>query len=375
MKKTVLIIASDPWTLLRFRMEFMEGMIQSGHRVHAAATRTEKFLEIQKALAKKGITLHSVFLKNTGLNPFHDMMTLLDMGRIILKLRPEVVFSYTLKPVLYGSLVARILRIRSIFSMITGLGYVFTEHHPIIRWIVSLFYRISLKFNQRVFFQNVDDQDLFLSEKLVQKSKCILTHGSGVDLTYYNFSPISPTKNPEFLFVGRLLKKKGILEYIEAARILKVKYPKTSYNVLGDIHPNPSSLSQEEIIALSQKNLVHYLGRVDDVRSALRSCTVFVLPSYREGTPRAVLEAMAIGRPIITTDVPGCRETVKNGKNGYLVPARDAKALAEAMEKFILDPDLAPKMGTFSRKLAQEKYDVHQVNKVILGEMKLLEAY
>ncbi len=373
MQKTILIIASDPWTLVRFRLELMEAMVYNGHRVYAVTPITDKFSEIQMALGKKGIILHPIFLKNTGVNPLHDIVTLFDLGRLILKIRPSVVFSYTLKPVLYGSLIARVFHVKSIFSMITGLGYVFTEQTPIIKKIVSILYKISLKANNKVFFQNPDDRDLFIQEKLIEENKSIIVHGSGVDLDHYEFTPLTPTKSPEFLFIGRLLKKKGIVEYIQAAEILKAKYPKTSYKILGDIHPNPSSLSHEEIAALNQKNIVQYLGKVNDVRPALKSCTVFVLPSYREGTPRAVLEALAMGRSIVTTDVPGCRETVIDGRNGYLVPPKNAEALAEAMEKFILDPDLAVKMGAASRKLAQEKYDVHQVNRVILGEMGLLK--
>jgi len=372
MPKKLLLIAGDPWTLSRFRLEFMEALVKQGLQVQAAAPFTNHFLDVQKTLQEKGIILHPLPLKNTGLNPFYDLCTLWHMGILIWNVRPSLLFLYTLKPVLYGSLVGRLLGVRSIFSMITGLGYVFTEQTPLIKKIVSTLYKWALRFNQKVFFQNPDDRDLFITEKLIPSQKDVIINGSGVNLKDYEFSPLSPTRNPKFLFVGRLLKKKGILEYIQAAKYLKERYPETSYKIVGDVHPNPSSLSLPEILDLSQKYGLQYLGKQDDVRPTLKASTVFVLPSYREGTPRAVLEALAIGRPVITTDVPGCRETVLEGKNGFLVPVRNSTTLRDAMEQFILYPDLAPRMGAESRLLAQAKYDVHQVNHILLKEMGLL---
>jgi len=190
-----------------------------------------------------------------------------------------------------------------------------------------------------------------------------------VDTEYYKPEPFA--ENLSFLLIARLLKDKGIREYAESATIIKQKYPKISFRLVGWIEDNPASISKKELDLWVKQGIIEYLGKLSDVRPAIAESSVYVLPSYREGTPRTVLEAMAMGRPIITTDAPGCRETVQHGKNGFLVPVKNAPALVNAMEQFIRQPELTEQMGKASRQIAIEKYDVHKVNAVILKTMGL----
>ena len=284
-----------------------------------------------------------------------------------------MVLSYRIKPVIYASLAARCGGVSHIYSVITGVGYVFIGDGlkiKSVRFLVKCLYKIALKFNKKVFFQNPDDSDLFVNNKLLKKDKAFLVNGSGVDLNEYFPKPF-----PDGLvfFLGtRLIKDKGVYEYIEAVRRLKKKYPDIRFLLAGDLASNPTSLSREELDELVAEGFVEYLGLVDNISETLAKVSVFVLPSYREGTPRAVLEAMASGRPVITTDAPGCKETVVDGVNGYLVPVKAVDALVEAMEKFILNPGLIDKMGKESRKMAEEKYDVNKVNESILTTMNIV---
>jgi glycosyltransferase involved in cell wall biosynthesis len=219
-------------------------------------------------------------------------------------------------------------------------------------------------------FQNPDDRNLFVASGLVPSTLPVtLINGSGVDLAAY--SPCPLPDEPVFLLIARLLADKGLREYQRAARRLKARYPRARFLLAGDLDPNPLSISAEELAKWRADGAIEYLGRLEDVRPAYAAALVYVLPSYREGTPRTVLEAMAMGRPIVTTDAPGCRETVVDGVNGFLVPVRDDAALETALERFILDPSLADRMGRESLAIAREKYDVHKVNAVIMAAMNL----
>jgi glycosyltransferase involved in cell wall biosynthesis len=306
------------------------------------------------------------------LNPFFDLKTLWQLKNIIEKEKIELIFSYTIKPVIYGSIVAKFCGIKNIYSLITGLGYIFIDDSvrgKILRSLVQTLYSIALKANQKVFFQNSDDLNLFVKNKIVAEKKSIVINGSGVDLDSFSYSSVP--NNCIFLFVGRLIKDKGIMEYLAAAQKIKSRYQQAKFQLVGASDKNPTSITAEELRHITTSGIVEYLGFLNDVRPAIKAASVFVLPSYREGTSKAVLEAMSMGRPIITTDAPGCRETVVDGVNGFLVPIKNTEKLAEAMEKFILHPELMVKMGKESRHLAEEKYDVHKVNKVILQTMDI----
>lgn len=368
----LIVCASFAESLINFRGPLLKEFVSRGHTVFACAPENDP--EVIKQLADFGVSYISVRLKRAGTNPRDDLALYNDLQRLFRTLSPDIVLSYTAKPVIYGSLAASAAQVPRIFSIITGLGYAFIGsgwRQRALGTVVRHLYRRSLRYNEKVFFQNPDDRDMFLRLGLVPDAeRAVVTNGSGVDTG--SFLPVPLPAAPRFLLIGRLLKDKGILEYIEASRALKGKHPSASFSLLGPFDPNPASLSPADLQQMTADSAVCYLGEAKDVRPFLSDCSIYVLPSYREGTPRTVLEAMAMGRPVVTTDVPGCRETVRNGVNGFLVPPRDPRALASAMERFILDPSLVNAMGSEGRRIAVEKYDVNKVNQVILREMGLM---
>ena len=241
----------------------------------------------------------------------------------------------------------------------------------LVQVVVKALYRLGLKYNNKVFFQNPDDLELFVRLKIVKKrDRAVLINGSGVDTNYFSIKPL--TYPVSFLMISRLIGDKGVREYVEAAGIVKKKYPDVIFRLAGWIDVNPSAVSKDELDLWIESGVIDFLGRLDDVRPAIEKATVYVLPSYREGTPRTVLEAMSMGRPIITTDAPGCRETVIDGVNGLLVNIKDVDGLVSAMEKLICDPSMVDIMGMSSHKIALDKYDVDKVNQVILKSMELV---
>jgi len=259
-------------------------------------------------------------------------------------------------------------------AMITGLGYAFTPpaspslKHKIINRAASLMYRLGLKLCHRVLFQNPDDRALFVEMGLARAEQSEVTAGSGIDLE--QFKPTPSPDGKSFLMVARLLGSKGVREYAAAALALKRRWPEADMRLAGWIDPGPDAVTQSELDAWIDAGLI-YLGRLEDVRPALTNAAVFVLPSFREGTPRSVLEALATGRAVITTDAPGCRETVEDGVNGFLVEPRDVDSLVEAMERFMMDPDLAATMGARSLELVRRNYDVRRVNDQVIAALSL----
>ena len=221
-------------------------------------------------------------------------------------------------------------------------------------------------------FQNPDDESLFRKLNILSAhaNTCVV-NGSGVDVSQFNVAHFIESAAPRFLLIARLLGDKGVREYVQAAKQVKQHYPDTQFDLVGWIDTNPNAITQAELDQWVAAGVLNFLGRLNDVRPAIRDCSVYVLPSYREGTPRTVLEAMAMGRAVITTDAPGCRETVVDGDNGFLVPIKDADALAQAMLRFIEKPDLSIQMGQRSRIIAEDKYDVHKVNEKMLKRMEL----
>lgn len=257
--------------------------------------------------------------------------------------------------------------------MIEGLGYAFTGtgiKRRLIGYIAKRLYKYALKCNTKVFFLNPDDLGLFQQYHLIKNpQQSVLLNGIGIDLD--EFTPAPHPQHLSFLLIARLVKDKGVLEYVEAARIIKSLYPDINFKLAGFFDENPSSVTEQDLHAWTESGSIDYLGYLRDVHQAIEDSSVYILPSYREGLPRTVLEAMAMGRAIITTDVPGCRETVQQGVNGLLVPVRNVAALVNAIEHFIRHPVDIKSMGQKSRQIAIEKYDVHKVNKVILEAMGL----
>lgn len=370
------LIASTGKSILHFRGEFLKALHKLGFDIHVVAPEFDT--STRNALRNLGIIEHTVPMNRVGTNPLADFWTLFQLYRLLRTLKPCRVFSYTIKPVIYGSLAASLNRIPHIYALITGLGYSFQENSVSHNWLtrlVTLLYKLALRKSDRVFFQNPDDLQLFHQLDILKASqKSVIVNGSGVDTSYYSYiHPVRCRLDVHFLFIGRLLKDKGIREYVAAARIVKKNYSNVYFSIVGRLDDNPASVTKGELQSWIDEELIIYHGQQNDVRPYLANCDVYVLPSYREGTPRSVLEAMATGRAIITTDVPGCRETVIDTYNGYLVPARSPSAIAEAMIRFLAKKELIIEFGLHSRRIAEDKYDVHKVNNFMLQELQLID--
>jgi glycosyltransferase involved in cell wall biosynthesis len=290
-------------------------------------------------------------------------------------LEVDATFSYFAKPVIFGTLAAKLAGVRYRYSMIEGLGYAFaggdrsSVKRRIIRHILLRLYRLSQSGTRRVFFLNPDDQEEFVSHRLVRADQAVRLPGIGVDLERLVYS--KPVGAPiTFVLAARLILEKGITDFVEAARRIKDRHRDTRFILLGGLDDNPSGLSREQLEEWVASGVLEWPGMVDDVGAWLMASSVYVLPSfYREGVPRSIQEAMAVGRPVVTTNTPGCRETVRHGENGFLVPPRDVAALVEAMSAFVVQPDLLEAMGKASRRLAEDRFDVHRINCQLIGEM------
>ena len=368
--ETVLIIAGNARSLIANRGDLIRALQQRQVRVAAIVPKDDYLPEVEKL----GIEIYTTNLERTKAGLFSDILACLELYRIIRSVRPTVVLSYTAKCVIYGSIAARWAKVHRIFSMITGLGHVYTTHSlktRILRKITAALYRFSLNRNQAVFFQNPDDEAEFLSSGILKQSTpSVRINGSWVNLERFARTELPEGSHVAFLFAGRLLHEKGIGEFCQAAEIVAKRCPKAKFIVVGPHDPRlPHAWKIEELERWKREPYLQFTGGGSDVRPWIAKCSVFVLPSYREGTPRVVLEAMSMGRPIITTDAPGCRETVANGINGFLVPPRAVEPLAEAMMRFLDTPQIIRSMADESYRIVREKYDVNKVNKVILQTM------
>lgn len=369
----VLIIGSLAESLINFRWALIKRLVDDGHSVVAAAPDPPE--DVIQALGGISVKCFNIPLDRTGMNPLRDLRTIRAIFSLCCRERPSIMLAYTIKPVLYGSIGAALAKIPRICLMITGLGIVFhsdTLKARVIGCIVRTIQKISVACSYKVFFQNPDDRAYYINNGLLKdKTKAVLINGSGIDLDLFQAQPI-PAKI-SFLLIARIIEEKGIPEYVEAARRIKQKYSDVTFRLVGWFDSKPTGLNPEMVDGWVGEGVIEYLGSLADVRPALADTSVFVLPSrYREGTPRTILEALAVGRPIITSDAPGCRETVVEGVNGFLIPPGNVDALCEAMEKLITKPALLVEMGHRSRLLAEEKYDVHKVNSVIVEAMGLV---
>jgi glycosyltransferase involved in cell wall biosynthesis len=407
-KKTILLIANSAKSMIDFRWLFLQELLKIGCRVILFIPYDNiAFVKLQQL----NIELVPIAINRKGINPFTEIGCLWKIYQIIKRYKPDLCMFYTIKPNIYGSIASRLACVKHC-SMITGLGYIFTGDtlkQKILRVIVQDVYKFALKRSSKIFFLNGDDLNYFLTNKIITKEKAFLINGEGVDVNYFAYSipnafqvlgrregnrapECTPcymrsevssqrpqnlkgegymTNSERPIFLARLLKDKGIYEFIKAARIIKQKYQNVEFDMAGSIDDNPSSIKQAELDAWIKEKIINYLGYLTDVRDAIANSSVFVLPSYREGLPISILEAMAIGRAIISTDAPGCRETVIDEVNGYLVPIKSVEGLVEAMEKFIVYPELAAKMGKESRRIVEDKFDIRKVNANILKILEL----
>lgn len=374
-----LLIASYPASILKFRGALIKALQDKGFEIHIAAPEFEIFPEEYESLAALDYVVHPIPMQRTGTNPLNDAKTLSALYLLMKKIKPSHVTGYTIKPVIYGSLAAKLARVPHRFALITGLGYAFQGAEEqdykksTLQKIMHKLYSVALATTHKVFFQNPDDEALFRTMGiLTPNASTTVVNGSGVDISEYSVQPFATIDDilfPRFLLIARLLGAKGVREYAQAAAIIKSRHPNVQFDLVGWVDDNPDAIEQRELDAWIDDGLFNFLGKLNDVKPAIADSSVYVLPSYREGTPRTVLEAMAMGRAVITTNAPGCRETVINGHNGYLVPVKDADALAEAMQKFIDEPELIAKMGCAARQVAMDKFDVNAVNQMMLTEM------
>lgn len=380
--KKFLIFSNYLPSVLNLRGSLLETISKLGYQIYILAPNPNMHPAEYNQLVSLDYNIYPIPLERTGTNPIEDIQTIYAAFKAINKIKPDAILSYTIKPVIYGTLAAYWAKTPKRFALLAGLGYTFQNNDnqvgrkSILKKVAHKLYKQSLSKSTKVFFQNPDDLKLLQDMKILKSCiPTIVVNGSGVDTNQYDTTPFpidtSGNIKPSFLLIARLLKDKGIREYIEAAKMVQQKYPSAEFHLVGWIDENPEAISQTELEEWVDSGVINYWGKLTDVKPAIATCSVYVLPSYREGTPRSVLEAMSMGRPIITTNAPGCKETVIEGKNGFLVPVKDIDELASAMLKFIQKPTLYQSMGKASRQLAEQKYDVHKVNEHMISEMGL----
>lgn len=365
----IMVLSSYAPTLFFFREDMMVAMIKNGHGIVAAAP--ESYEDWGSRLEKIKAKYVPISVERTSINPIEDIIAFFSILKAIINEKPDKVFAYQAKTVIYGCIAAKLAGIPEVYALIGGLGSIFRNENKknLSRLVLRLEYKVAFKCCKKIFFQNYDDYNEMLSAGIVKQDRVVMINGSGVNLAKFTPKPL-PIK-PVFLLVGRIIRDKGVIEYIEAAKIVKEKYPEAKIQIVGYFDTNPTAITEEEIQRHVDGGIIEYLGSTDDVRPFLEKCSVFVLPSYHEGTPKSVLEAMATGRPIITTDAPGCRETVVDSLNGFLVPVKNVQMLAEKMIWMIEHPEEAEEMRFESLRICQEKYDVNKVNEVIMSTMGL----
>lgn len=373
-----MLIGALPQSLVNFRGPLLEALRAAGCEVHAVAADIEADEAAARWLQQRGVIMHSAPIARAGMNPLGDLRALIRLRAIMRDVRPDAVLGYTIKPVVWGTVAAWLARVPRRYALITGLGYAFTGRakgrRRLVQRIAMALYRFALRRAHLVFFQNPDDAALFRGLALVPPHLPVrIVNGSGVDLDHYRPAPLS-SGGPVFLLIARLLGDKGVREYAAAAAEIRRAYPHAEFHLVGGMDPNPDSIGKDELDAWLAQGDIIWHGPQSDVRPFIARCHVYVLPSYREGTPRTVLEAMAMRRAVITTDAPGCRETVVDGKNGFLVEPRSAGAIARAMQRIIDDPALIDAMGERSLQIVRDRYAADKVASVMLEAMAVPRA-
>lgn len=360
-ERKFMLLGSYLYSLLPFRGDLLESFRREGFSVFASAAESDE--SIERELRRRSVLYCQVKLRRDSLNPLHDAVTLLGYLRMVCRVKPEVVLSYTIKPIIYGSIAAALFRVPIRVALVTGLGSGFSESaSPVKKFVLKLMYKLALRCCHLVFFQNEADLDFFVSEAVVCRDKCFRVMGSGVKISDYAVEEYP--SQITFTMVSRLLMEKGVLEFLEAAKRLKCRYPDVRFKLVGWIDDESKCISKRYLNDFVEKGFVEYVGKTDQIKSVLADTSVFVLPSYyKEGVPRTLLEALAASRPVVTTNNPGCADTVIDGWNGYLVPPRDIGALETALERFILDSDKIRQMGACSKSFAHSTFDVELVNK------------
>ena len=367
----VIIIGGLASSLVNFRGDLIRSFIENGHNVVAMSANAES--ELVREIESLGCRFIPIPIERNTLNPVSDFKLLISLWQLFRIERPDVILSYTIKPVIWGGIAARLYGKARFYGLITGLGFAFQRggfKRNLLGSIATGLYKLGLGKASAVIFQNPDNQQVFIDQRIAPKELTARVFGSGVNVSRYENLPL-PEGEVVFLTIARLLGEKGLREYAKAAEIVKSMYPNVNFQIVGPEDPSPDGIPLKEVMTWHNSGAIEYLGGTDDVRPYINRCHIFVLASYHEGMPRTVLEAMSIGRPILTTNVEGCRETVTEGVNGYLVPKKDAQALAEKMIWFIENKHEWNEMAKQSRKIAEDKFDVHKVNESLLEIMQL----
>lgn len=366
--KKIAVLSSHTPSLFWFRMDMMKSFQSYGYEVYALGNESE--CEWTEKFAENGVTYRQINVERNGVNPLHDLKAMASIKGVLSEIMPDKIFTFQAKTIIYGGIAANMLGIKEVYPLIAGMGSVFLKDDiktKAIRQVMIQEYKMGMRLAPTVFFQNKDDEKIFRDNHIITKQNVVLIPGSGVNCEKFSLQDM-----PEvfaFLCISRLIRDKGVYEYLEACREIKKKHPEVKCLLVGPYDTNPSALKPEELKAFIDEGTIEYFGEQDDVRPYLAQCNVFVLPSYREGTPKTNLEAMASGKAVITTNAPGCKETVVDGENGYLVPVKDVKAIVQKMEYMIEHPEVTANMGLAGRKIAEEKFSVDIVNRIICESM------
>jgi glycosyltransferase involved in cell wall biosynthesis len=368
--KKILVCSNYAWTVLNFRMPLILSLIDAGYDV-CVLTQYDGY---ETLIENQGVSISPLYISRKGVNPFVDLGTFFSIFTTLVKLRPSYLLLFTIKPVIYGAIAARFCKIPAIVMM-TGLGTSFISESWITKVVHSL-YKLALRKVAVAFFQNTADRDLFEQRKLSNPSSVRLSPGSGIDLNRYRFQELRKREHVSFLLVARMVFDKGVREYVDAAQALKAKYPDVSFQLLGPLGvQNRTAISNETMSRWVERGAVTYLGETDDVSPYIQDSTCVVLPSYREGTSRVLLEAAALGRPIVTTDVPGCREVVDHGSNGFLCKVKDPYDLATQLEKLILLSHKSRKeMGLNGRRKIEQQFCSKVVSALYLEAIRDIDS-
>jgi len=350
----ITLVCNTAWAIYTYRQGLIRELVARGVEVTVLAPRDRTF----DLLGAMGCHCIELPVASKGTNPRDDLRTLWALYRHYRTIRPHIVFHYTIKPNIYGSIAAKLAGVDSV-AVTTGLGYVFIQQSRAAQ-VAKKLYRFAFRFPREVWFLNRDDQAAFTDQKLLaHPERARLLHGEGVDLEQFAFTPLPDKTHFDFVLIGRLLWDKGVGEYVEAARRLRARYPHARFRLLGPVGvDNPSAISRDEVAAWEQEGVIEYLGEAHDVRPFIAAADCVVLPSYREGVPRTLMEASAMGRPIVATDVPGCREVVADGVNGLLCEVRNAESLAGRLAQMLdMSGEARRAMGERGRQKVAAEFD------------------
>ncbi|PQZ69047.1 glycosyltransferase family 1 protein [Achromobacter sp. MYb9] len=373
--RRLMFVVNNPAFFMSHRVPVAQAAQRAGYDVHVATMDGPAVADIEAL----GMTHHAIPMTRSGKHPLQELGTLLALVRLFRRVRPDVVHLVTIKPVLYGGIAARLARVPGMVAAISGLGFVFlsdTLKMRLVRSVVARLYRIALGHpNSRVIFQNANDRDLLKSLGAVRDGQVVMIRGAGVDLDAYRALPEPAAPPVVVTMVARLLRDKGVQEFVQAAGMLRQRGVPVTMQLVGGVDAgNPASATQDEVEAWQREGAVQALGERSDVPELYAASHIAVLPSYREGLPKSLIEAAACARAVVTTDVPGCRDAIEPGETGLLVPVRDAQALADTIARLAEDATLRQAMGKAGRALAEREFNIEQVARIHVALYDTLSA-